>query len=294
MKLKKYNGERSIYPAANLVEKTKIELKKYYIKLKVDKDQINNKITSVIDKACWGWPNCPDNFEARIAKLKGHNSNIIRKSRQSKSEKDKAKKIIKQKKAQKEKEREQNIDMTFINHLNLSMQDKKFLKIRKMSYYNDFEFNSSSDEMILNKIILDELRLKNLEEKSFNHDEIDLKHEQKIDIISKRLKVNIDSLGISRKARIETDQNIEGNIAQLAFKLEKKLDEIKELDDEEFRNAIMSELLAEIDGVTKEELKQYIDEITFQKKHEAFPEQNSIPESILFEDEAKQSLSDLN
>jgi len=292
-----YKGEKSVNPNAALVERLKKELKTYYTKLQVDPTLIESKIEKVITKACYGWKNCPSEFESRVRNLKGHNSNLSKKIIKTKKDKQDVKKLIAQKKQDKEQEKEQNVDMTFVEHLNLDLSEKKFLKNRKLAYFNDFDFNSSSDEMALNKIVLDEFRLKKLEEKSFKNledEEYGGKVEDLIDSVQKRLQVNITALGISRKARIETDQNIEGNIAQLSFTLEQKLDEINDLDDKELRDAIMEEMLNDVVGVTREELQQYVNEIHFQKLHEAFPEKNPIPESILLEEEAQRALTEMS
>lgn len=290
---KKYSGEKKIVAKAAEIEALKADLQDYYKDSIEDDKKREEKIRVVIDKACWGWAFCPDTLEARINLIKGKNS-IAYKKQRNRKEIENARELLEKKRLAQDKTREENLDMSFCDHLDLERDEKKFLKARKLKYYQDFDFNESSDEMILDKILLDELMLRRLEKKRYEEpDKIDEDLEKAIDTAQKRISKNIGDLGISRKSRIEFDQDIEGNIAQLADNLEKKLDEIRELEDEEYRDMIMQDLVDQTDGITMAELKQFIEDLHFQKLHEAWPEKNPIPEQILLEAEEQKALNEV-
>lgn len=91
----------------------------------------------------------------------------------------------------------------------------------------------------------------------------------------------MEQLGILRNQRIEMDTNIEGNIAQISVLLERKMEEIYELEDEGKRDLIIDDLLKKFSGVDKEEVENTIKEIALTKEKEIRPTTNVIPEAEL-------------
>lgn len=291
-RFEKYNGEKKIDPPLSEVEAAEKELIRFYKADGFTKKEAETKAKTGIEKALYGWIRCPNTFESRIKQIRGRNSSTARKLREEKKVVE-AEKVLK-KLAKSSSLPERILDLTFINHLDLKAPDKKFVKERKEAYFKDFDFNNSNDEMIVNKIIIDELALRTLEKKRFEDlAKIDEDLEKTVDIIQKRLKVNIDSLGISRKLRVEQDMNIEGNVASLSVHLDKKMSEIKNLRDPDLKEELMNGYLDGIVGVSADDIELLIEEIQFLQKHDAYPEKNPLPEQDLLEEEAKKSVSDL-
>jgi hypothetical protein len=287
-----YNGEAQLDPPVSDVDKYRKELIKHYKDMGFTKKEAEIKAATGLEKVLYGWYRAPKTFEKRIAQIKGRNSSKARKLREEKEKKEAEATL---KKLSKSDNKEREIDYSFINHLELNAADKRFVKERKESYFRDFDFNNSNDEMIVNKIIIDELALRALEKKRFeNIESINDDLEKTIDTVQKRLKFNIDSLGISRKLRVEQDMNIEGNVASLSVHLDKKLAEIRNLNDEILREDIMEKLMKEVVGFSVEDLELVLAEMTFQQKHESYPEKNPIPEAELLEEEEAKAVEDMD
>jgi len=152
-------------------------------------------------------------------------------------------------------------------------REKEFFEERKAFYNKEFEFNDSSDQMLLEAVIADEVLLrrhlnKNLADESMSED--------LINDLQKRYRDNLRVLGVSRAQRIADDTNQKGNVAQLALALEEKLEEIKNLSDLGKRDKIVKKLITQFSLVNVEDIYNSIEEIEFMRQRAMRPDMENI------------------
>ena len=127
-------------------------------------------------------------------------------------------------------------------------------KSTQVLYNKDFDFNQSSDQVLLNQVVVQELLLRRLEKKRLSKSvDVEAKDETIVKDLGEQYRKNLSDLGVSRKQRVEFDQSIEGNVAQLSSNVEQKMDNIKNLLDMKKRNLLITELTKEFEGVSKQE-----------------------------------------
>ncbi len=270
-----YRGERSIKVVQGIINKAKEKLRKHYRDIELGTPaEIELKIEKTIDKALWGWPNASKEFSVRIVQLLGPNSKAVKRRLMKKLKYKNDKKI-------KDPELSKFDEYLIKNNVHLSDEEKTYMAERYYTYKEDFEFNQSSDRALLDTIVVDEIIMKRLEVNRLSRISLDDDLEKLTKDISERYRRNLDALGVSRKQRVEYDQNIEGNVSQLSINVEEKLVKIKEVSDEKKKKKLIDEVIAEQVSVDKEELLDLIKEIEYKRKHDMFPEKNYVSEAEL-------------
>ena len=277
------------------LEQTKADLREFYIK-RGYKGDAEAKIEKVIASCIAGWERCPKNFQQRIDK---------KTQRQTQNWKHLEDVNLKRKKVAEEKLRLDDITEQVLEEEGLKTRPKSnysdvliggislddlltagalgeeerlFYLEREAAYHGEFDFNTSSDEALLQQIITDELIMRRarfaiLSGKS-------LADEPALDKISARLRENIIRLGISREQRERDRGGKGGNVAELSLRLEERLKAIAQLQDETKRASLISNILDKFADVTPEELYQYAEELHFLKIKEYRTKPNTLPSDI--------------
>lgn len=264
-----YQGENKLEkPSKKKLQQTEIKLKKFFMTMDLTPMRLDERIRKTIETCIYGWYRCPGDFDKRILLKMGPNSKKLKKRRDKK-------RYNKVRSAQK------FVKSGFFNDIELSEDEAVFADGRYQSYTEDFEFNSSSDQMMLKQLIVDEILINRLEIERLMHVELDQNVEMLNEKIQDRYRKNLLNLGVSRQQRVEYDQNIEGNVGQLSMNVEGKLENIKEISDPKVKGKAIKEVLVDHVSVSKEELEELVAEIEFKRKHDLFPEKNYISEAEL-------------
>ena len=267
-----YGGEKGLDPTPQEIKKSTNFLKGWYEETKFGTTaEINLKIEQVINKSKWGWPNAPALFSRRIEILLGVASKAYVKEKRRDMEQ------------LKEEEKKKKVHSSYLgDHLQLNPEEFQYMKERFKFYTKDFDFNESSDQVLLNQVIVQELLLRRLEvERLTKTLQVDSKQELVVKELGDQYRKNLSDLGVSRKQRVEFDQSIDGNVAQLSSSVEQKIDNIKKLSDTKRRKVLIEELHKQFEGISKEELIEYCQEIQYSRRHDMFPEKNIISETEL-------------
>jgi len=268
-----YGGEKGLDPTDKEIRKSEKFLRNWYEEVKFGTTaEIGLKIEQVINKSKWGWPNAPGIFSRRIEILLGVASKAYVKEKR------------RELKQQQEEEKNRKIHSSYLgDHLQLNPEEYQYMKERFKFYIKDFDFNKSSDQVLLNQIIVQELLLRRLEVKRLTKSvEVEQDNEIIVKELGEQYRKNLSDLGVSRKQRVELDQAIDGNVAQLSSMVEQKIDNIKNLTDIKKRNTLLiTELTQQFEGVSKQELIEFCEELKFKRKHDMFPQKNIISDTEL-------------
>jgi len=267
-----YHGEKSLNPPDAEIRKAERFLRSWYVETKYGTTaEINLKIEQIINKSRWGWRNAAKLFNRRIEILLGVRSKAFVQEKRRELEQ------------QKEAEQKRKIHSSYMgDHLELTPEEHGYMKERFKYYNKDFDFNQSSDQVLLNQVVVQELLLRRLERKRLAKSvDVEKDNEDIVKELGEQYRRNLADLGVSRKQRVEFDQSIEGNVAQLSSNVEQKIDNIKNLSDMKKRNLLITELTKEFEGVSKQELVEYCEEMKFKRKHDMFPTKNIISETEL-------------
>lgn len=152
-------------------------------------------------------------------------------------------------------------------------EESNFFDHRKKYYTSEFEFNESSDQILLEAIIADEVLLRRYINKKLSKKAID---EHLLDDIQKRYRDNLKVLGVSRSQRISDNTNQKGNIAQLSASLDEKLEEVKKLTDVTKREKIVKKLLANYALINIEDVFNLIEELEFMRQRTLRPDMENV------------------
>lgn len=152
-------------------------------------------------------------------------------------------------------------------------EERKFFNQRKKFYVSEFEFNDSSDQMLLETVIADEVILRRLTNLKLNNENVD---DKLIDTIQKRYRDNIKALGVSREQRIADDTGDKGNVSQLSASLDDKLEEIRKLSDLGKREIIIKKLIVDYSLVTIEDVFNLIEELEFMRQRALRPDMENL------------------
>jgi hypothetical protein len=105
--------------------------------------------------------------------------------------------------------------------------EKKFWVKRESAYRKEFDFNNSSDRVLIEEVIYLEVLLRRLRLSVIDTTrEYNVKGLKEHDLIDAHKKT-LEKLGLLRVQLIQFDQNIEGNVSELSLALEEKLNEIR-------------------------------------------------------------------
>jgi len=173
--------------------------------------------------------------------------------------------------------------------------EAKWLEQRRASYINEFDFNSSSDAVVLESILVDELLLRRLENNKINGAYVNESH---INDIQKRMRENLNMLGVSRKQRISDTTANKGSVAQVSNLVEEKLKQVRALGNKDKRDKIIRKILSDYSNINLKDIYNAIEEIEGLRRRSIRPEMetldpiasmNEIPElvevNVLLEDD---------
>ena len=267
-----YDGEKSLDPDSKELKKSAKFLKGWLEETKFGTTaEINLKIEQMMNKAKWGWRNAPQLYSRRIEILLGVKSKAYVQEKRREMEQ------------LKEAEKKKKIHSSYLgDHLQLNPTEHQYMKDRFKHYNKDFDFNESSDQVLLNQIIVQELLLRRLEVTRLTKStDVEAKQEVVVKELGEQYRKNLTDLGVSRKQRVELDQSIDGNVAQLSSMVDQKIENIRKLSDLKKRNTLIDELTQKFKGVSKQELIEYCEEIQFKRKHDMFPQKNIISDTEL-------------
>ena len=108
----------------------------------------------------------------------------------------------------------------------MTQSEKNWWKERMGIYMKDFEFNISSDAPLLNQLLVEELIQRRLFSAQLKNPKTD--YSKQLNDSLKRISEVQQRLGITRQQREGQLNNIDGNVAELALKLEEKLKQMPE------------------------------------------------------------------
>jgi hypothetical protein len=236
------------------------------------------KAGKIIEKALTGWDRCPNDFEDRVKILLGHQ--LVRayeagEEYENPLTADSRKQGKKGGKKPKTKEdrfyeeagitSEVGIDpMDLFTPAVLSSEEIAYLKQREGEYRAEFDFNKSSDTVLLNQVLADELMLRRV---SLNRLKGQKVSEADINRTVERIRGNLKELGVTRAQRMELDQDIQGNVGQLSVELDKTLSQIDRLRNKEKRTKVLKRLSRELSYSSLEEIQNFIEELELQRIH---------------------------
>lgn len=241
------------------------------------------KAGKIIAKALSGWDRCPTEFESRIKVLLGHqlvgayergDEYVNPLTADSRKQGKKGGKKLKTKEDRYYEEAgitsEVGIDpMDLFTPAVLSSEEIAYLKQREGEYKAEFDFNKSSDTVLLNQVLTDELMLRRV---SLNRLLGNKVSEADINRAVERIRGNLKELGVTRAQRMELDQDIQGNVGQLSLDLEKTLDQIQRLRNKEKRDKVLKRLSRALAYTSLEEIRNFIEELELQRTHDVeFP-----------------------
>ncbi len=245
------------------------------------------KVGQIIRDALRGWDHAPVEFKERVKKKIGYNrvnkyekglpddhSHLFAKipvKGDGRHKPDTPTKIY-----QKEtlKVLEEVDPLELISPAFLSSEEMVFVNKRKSLYNKEFDFNESSDQILLQQILIDELIIRRINLAKLKGEE---QSQSNIDKIMDRFRKNLEKLGVLRVQRLELNTDIEGNVGQLSIELDKKLDRIRKLRDKTLRETLLNKLKDRLVYSNKTEILQMIEEIEYQKVQDLEYPANELP-----------------
>ena len=162
----------------------------------------------------------------------------------------------------------------------LNGEEKKFWFKRELQYRREFDFNDSSDRILLEEAIYIEVLLRRVRIAKITGENLDkVKGLKEDDLIDNHRKV-LDKLGILRVQRIQFDSNIEGNVGEIALLLDEKIDGIKNLKNAKLLKRTLQKINDKYRTLTMEEIEELIEEQSLLREVEKLGELNIIPQAV--------------
>ena len=284
------------------VDKIRQWLFTFYKESNFDGD-IPEKVDWVIEEATKGWPRASKSFLSRVKQKVG--GKAIRRWERMRSELNRANQLKQDGYSQEDivaelaKERElregkNNLDIQFDLDEDientvvygdtlfdyLSREEKKFWKKRDKEYREEFDFNNSSDAILLEEVIYNEILLRRLRVAKITGEGLDnTKGLHEKDLIE-NIRTSSEKLGILRDQRIKLNQNIEGNVSEIALMLDEKLKKISDLKDKALLKRTIKVIKLEYEALTLRELEETAEELALLKEVEKMGEINPVPKVV--------------
>lgn len=282
------------------IETARESLYKFYRTIHYSGD-LDTKVNDIIEKALTSWTGAPSDFMGRVRQLIGYrtiskwvsdNLNTI-KSEDSDDYftiKDPLFKGMASLKIEEVPINDiYNTEKTvYIKDTNsivdyLKKDEKSYWLKRQSQYEQEFDFNDSSDRILLEQLLYTELLLRRLKLKNLNPDyNVDVKNLKESSLLDEHKKL-LEKLGVLRVQRIQLDQNIQGNVSQLSVILDDKLRDLRSLyskSPKKYKESLLK-LKKEYDILTKDELRDILEERELLKEAELYGEINPISQSVL-------------
>jgi len=262
---------------------------------------IPDKVEEVINKSIKGWERAPKSFFKRVKKIVGHHA--IYKLKQQKKDQLKKGKFTNESldgalkgfenETNDENQEEISQDISDENVVEKSDvvfgesifdylydDEKKFWIKREAAYRKEFDFNNSSDRVLLEEVIYIEILLRRLRLSVIDQTrEYNVKGLREQDLMDSHKKA-LEKLGILRVQRIQFDQNIEGNVSELTLLLDEKLNEIKQLKDNKLYKKSIDRIKDKFNILTITELVDLAEEAALLKEVERMTPINIVPQAV--------------
>lgn len=146
----------------------------------------------------------------------------------------------------------------------MSSEELKFIQGRTDSYSSEFDFNESSDQVLLQQILIDELIIRRISMVRLSGEDVP---QTSIDKIMDRFRKNLEKLGVLRVQRLELNTDIQGNVGQLSLELDKKLDKIRKLRSKEKREELLDKIKDKLVYMDRSEILKLAEELELQALH---------------------------
>lgn len=191
----------------------------------IEESQIQELIDRKIKESEAGWEGAPRTFRNRIMRKTGYGIEAASMTKARKRKKEKAL-------PRKDKLKRAKDDVEFYDLGNgLKLKERKWWVGRQAAYREDFEFNDSSDYILLQQLLVEELTQKRLAIKQIEEED-NISYSKLITESLKRLHDLQTKLGITREQRADELDALDGNVAVLSVALDAKLSEIDKIEDE--------------------------------------------------------------
>jgi hypothetical protein len=190
----------------------------------IQESDISGLIEQKIKESEAGWEGAPRSFRDRLMRKTGYGMQaaLMGKARGAKA-----------KKVTKEVPSKPKIDLQFYDFDRvLKLKEKKWWVSRQQAYAEDFEFNNSSDYVLLQQLLIEELVQRRLAIKQIENPD-ETSYSRLISESLKRLHNLQTKLGITREQRADELDAMDGNVAVLSVMLDEKLKEIDKIQDEQ-------------------------------------------------------------
>jgi hypothetical protein len=270
------------------IENIRLWLYQYYKDIGYS-GSIAEKTDEVLKKASEGWKRAPKGFYDRLRHVIGRHALY-------KYEKNKKEKNILQVKTEKpaketveEVKEKFKLDTAYVRTESvfgeslfdyLRDDEKLFWQKRENEYRKEFDFNESSDKVLLDEALYLEILLRRIRLSNITGDYKDLvKGLKENDIVDNHRRV-LEKLGLLRVQRIQYDQNIEGNVGEISLILEEKMAELKNLKEEGLYKKSLNKINDKYRVLLIGEIEDLIEEASLLKEVEKMPQLNPIPQAI--------------
>ena len=265
-------------------------LYKYYREIGY-KENIQDKVNEILEAASKGWEHAPRSFFVRVKTKIGQfqisrfekMKEEVHKLRNEGYEDEEIAKIIKRRKTKKDVP-SLNIEKpvfgsSFFDYLH---GDEKLYWIqREKDYRREFDFNESSDKILLEQLLFNETMLFRIRKTLLTGEgKEEIKNLKESSLLEEHKKIS-EKLGLLRIQRIQNDINIEGNVGEITLALEEKLLQAREISDKKTRVKVI-ERLRKIynNAVLKEEIEETIEEMALLKEAEIMGDINVVPQAV--------------
>ncbi len=258
------------------------------------KKDILEKADKVMEKALNGWTNAPDSLLSRAKACIGFNTIrayekrvefVNQKREEGYTDYEIAGELTRLKKRKKtvvNLERVNTEDVVFGDSLidYLPEDEKIYWKQREKQYRDEFDFNQSSDRILLEEVLYTEVLLRRIRLSRLTGEEReDIRGLNEITLLDNHKKI-LEKLGVLRIQRIQEESNIEGNVSELSRVLEERLNEIGSLSNREAMYKTLKKIASKYTVITKEELEELAEEAMLIKEVEKLGHINPIPQAI--------------
>ena len=255
------------------------------------KENIQDKVNEILEAASKGWEHAPRSFFVRVKTKIGQfqisrfekMKEEVHKLRNEGYEDEEIAQIIKRRKTKKDVP-SLNIEKpvfgsSFFDYLH---DDEKLYWIqREKDYRREFDFNESSDKILLEQLLFTETMLFRIRKTLLTGEgKEEIKNLKESSLLEEHKKIS-EKLGLLRIQRIQNDINIEGNVGEITLALEEKLLQAREISDKKTRVKVI-ERLRKIynNAVLKEEIEEAIEEMALLKEAEIMGDINVVPQAV--------------
>lgn len=272
---------------------------------------IEERVDNILVRAMKGWRNASEDFDVRIKALIGHRTLAVAESRKLQVEElrrqgmedeeirayfrnptrnKKFKKLRKEE--QKIRENLMDAEQRSIMSKNdilpyLNTDEQEFWRQREIDYRKEFDFNDSSDKVLLDEVIYNEVLLRRIKIVNLTgNNKESIKGLREPDLLQNHQRL-LEKLGVLRVQRIELNQDVEGNVSELTLLLENKLKEIGKIEDKKTLRKALDKINFDYKYLTFEELAELLEEAVLLREVEKMGDLNPIPQAVFAQVESE-------